>query len=112
MNTSYLLHQYLPSGITTNPRLSLNSTLPSAECASFIYKYQQATLDLPLHFFHFVVATMDGFISITDKKVVKFIINTGTGKITPKRQMDKNTHGLICYLHRSMCRMKLLLHYS
>ena len=95
MNTSYLLQQYLPSGITTNPRLSLNSTLPSAECASFIYKYQQATLDLPLHFFLFVVATMDGFITIIDKNVVQFIINTGTGKNTPKRRMDKNTFYLL-----------------
>ena len=32
--------------------------------------------------------TMDGFITITDKKVVKFIVNTGTGKI--KRQSGQN----------------------
>ena len=33
---------------------------------------------------------IDGFIAITDKKVVKFVVNTGTGKITLQRQNGKN----------------------
>ena len=32
---------------------------------------------------------MDGFITSTDKKAVKFVGNTGTRKIKRKRQMDK-----------------------
>ena len=33
---------------------------------------------------------LDGFITITDKKVVKFFVNTGTGKITTKSQIGQN----------------------
>ena len=32
---------------------------------------------------------MDWFITITDKKVVKFVVNTGTGKITDKDKVEK-----------------------
>ena len=32
---------------------------------------------------------MDGLNTITDKKVVKIVVNTGTGKITRKDKMDK-----------------------
>ena len=32
---------------------------------------------------------LDGFITIPDKRAVKFAVNTGTRKITRKRQMDK-----------------------
>ena len=32
---------------------------------------------------------MDGFITITDKKFVKFVVNTGTGKIAGQRQNGK-----------------------
>ena len=40
---------------------------------------------------------MDGYITITDKKVVKFVVNTGTGKITRKRQNGQNLIlGKIC----------------
>ena len=33
---------------------------------------------------------MDGFVTITDKKVVKFVVNTGAGKFTRKEKMEKN----------------------
>ena len=32
---------------------------------------------------------MDGFNTITDKKVVKMVVNTGTAEITRKDKIDK-----------------------
>ena len=32
---------------------------------------------------------MDGFVTITDKKVVKFVVNTGAGKFTRKEKIEK-----------------------
>ena len=34
--------------------------------------------------------SMDGFITIIDKEVVKFVVNTGIGKITRKRRSGEN----------------------
>ena len=47
---------------------------------------------------------MDGFIAITDKKAMKFVVNTGAGKITRKRQNGQNQiSGKISKVYCSAC---------
>ena len=40
--------------------------------------------------FSYDITWMVGFITITGKKVVKFVVNTGTSKITGQKQNGEN----------------------
>ena len=49
---------------------------------------------------------MDGFITITDKKAVKFVVNTGTRKIKKRTNGQNQISGKICKVWCIRCRKK------